>query len=143
MGGTSWTSQSPAAGHRFFHPGAARDATARDAFLRDACQDDLSLRDDVDALIAAHGDAVFSGKRFSFPMAPSASRLAPGWLVRHRWTAGAGDGEVYRARDTELGWEVADQIFPGAWLADPDSTGSPRQGSAAAGRSQSSARRRD
>ena len=37
-----------------FHAALARDAGARDAFLRDACQGDSSLRDEVDALVAAH-----------------------------------------------------------------------------------------
>ena len=37
-----------------FHAALARDAAARGEFLRDACQGDPSLRDEVDALIAAH-----------------------------------------------------------------------------------------
>ena len=62
-----------------FHAALARDAAARDAFLRDACQGDPSLRDDVDALIAGHGDAGSFGSTPSFPIVPRASRLAPGW----------------------------------------------------------------
>ena len=37
-----------------FHAALERDAGARDAFLRDACRDDPSLRNEVDALVAAH-----------------------------------------------------------------------------------------
>ncbi|MET1083629.1 MAG: hypothetical protein ABWY12_11360, partial [Burkholderiales bacterium] len=50
-----------------FHAALARDAVARDAFLRDACQGDLSLRNEVDALIAAHGEAGSFGSDPLFP----------------------------------------------------------------------------
>ena len=59
-----------------FHAALARDAAARDAFLRDACQGDPFLRNEVDALIAAHGDAGSSAQTRSSPRAPRVSRRA-------------------------------------------------------------------
>ena len=105
-----------------FHAALARDAGARDAFLRDACQGDASLRKEVDALVAAHHDAGSFGDQ---PVVvDSSARLSPGarlgtYLIEGLLGVG-GMGEVYRARDTELGRQVAIKILPRAWLADPD-----------------------
>ena len=105
-----------------FHAALARDASARDGFLRDACQDDPSLRKEVDALVAAHGEA---GSFGSDPLLPdSAPRLLRGTRLGTYQIAEllgvGGMGEVYRAYDTELGRQVAIKVLPGAWLSDPD-----------------------
>ena len=64
-----------------FHAALARDAAARDAFLRDACQGDPSLRQEVDALVAAHGDAGSFGSEPLFP--DGAIRVSPGHAAGH------------------------------------------------------------
>ena len=105
-----------------FHAALARDASAREAFLRDACQGDPSLRGEVEALIAAHQDAGSFGDQ---PVVvDSSARLSPGarlgtYLIEGLLGVG-GMGEVYRARDTELGRQVAIKILPRATLDDPD-----------------------
>ena len=105
-----------------FHAALARDAAARDAFLRDACQGDPSLRSEVDALVAAHGDAG------SVRPATHSSRGRPPSLAGHS-TRGRIKSKAARRRRHgrglsrtryRAGRPVAIKILPGAWLADPD-----------------------
>jgi hypothetical protein len=101
-----------------FQSALERPAEERDAFLSQACGGDKALRDDVQSLLAA-GDA--AGTFLETPLlrldrsgsspAGAALTLASGdRLGRFDVidTLGAGGmGEVYRARDTALGREVA------------------------------------
>jgi Tol biopolymer transport system component len=105
-----------------FHAALARDAAARDVFLREACRSDASLRADVDILLAAHVEA---GSFGSEPLAPDgAPRLSTGTRLGgyqiEELLGSGGMGEVYRARDLELARHVAIKIVSGAWLADPN-----------------------
>ncbi len=97
-----------------FHGALARDAAGRQAFVADACQDDASLRAEVEALLAAHDDAGSFGYAPAF--APAIRQLAPGTPLgpyRIDSLIGAGGmGEVYRATDTRLGRTVAVKILP-------------------------------
>jgi serine/threonine protein kinase/Tol biopolymer transport system component len=97
-----------------FHGAIARGASERDAFLAGACQADLSLRAEVEAMIAAHEEAGVFG---SSPAGVAAhAEIAAGTQLgayRIETLIGAGGmGEVYRARDTRLDRIVAIKILP-------------------------------
>jgi Tol biopolymer transport system component/tRNA A-37 threonylcarbamoyl transferase component Bud32 len=112
---------------RLFHAALGRDRRERPAFLRDACQGDDVLRSEVESLLLFERDAegFMQGSAFEIaaarikPDAPvSGERLGPyeiGALI------GAGAmSDVYRARDTTLGRDVAIKVLPDVFTADVD-----------------------
>jgi serine/threonine protein kinase len=98
-----------------------REPSERVGYLEGACAD-ASLRQEVELMIAAHeqGNSSF----LENPAVGNKETLKHGSMIgQYEVLAaiGAGDmGEVYRARDTKLGREVAIKILPAAFAHDSE-----------------------
>src|SRR5262245_29443471 len=114
---------------RLYHAALERPLEARASFLAEACAGDEELRLEVDSLLAqgTSRDGVLSGGAV-VAAAGLVSNVGHSVLTGRRIGAyqilapiGAGGmGEVYCARDTRLGREVAIKILPRAFTADTD-----------------------
>src|SRR5215203_4936293 len=106
---------------RLFHALRALPAAEHSAFLAAECGPDEELRREVESLLA-EPESAFATVAIGDPHASTPSlighRIGPYHLLS---LLGAGGmGEVYRARDTKLGREVAIKILPRAFTPDPD-----------------------
>ena len=107
-----------------FHAALERAPGEREAFLHEACGADEDLRREVLSLLAEQSSAERMMER---PAASAATqrlaivrgtRLGP-YEVEALLGAG-GMGEVYKARDTRLGREVAVKVLPADFASDPE-----------------------
>src|SRR5712691_5996328 len=115
---------------RLYHAALGRAEGDRRAFLRDVCGADEELQREVESLLAqpaASADA-FLAEPAAVVAAQLVSDVGASVLTGRRLGTyqlqsllGAGGmGEVYRARDTKLGRDVAIKILPRAFTADPE-----------------------
>jgi hypothetical protein len=107
---------------RLYHEALARPAGDRAAFLAAACASDDALRREVESLIDHDAGASF----LSTPAVAldDVGVVRPGQrLGRYVISARLGEGgmgEVYRARDTKLGRDVAIKVLSASFTSDPD-----------------------
>jgi eukaryotic-like serine/threonine-protein kinase len=116
------------------HRTLAQAPADRDRFLRDACGDDEALRQAVESLlrfesaadgflerpaVAALADGPGPDVAQAFAAAGMAGRTLGSYTLTARIGAG-GMGEVYRARDSKLGRDVAIKVLPLTFASDPD-----------------------
>jgi len=108
------------------HAALVRPAGERAAFLRAACDGDEVLLQEIESLLAHESAssgfletpaaAVVAGAPTGMPMLNR--QIGPYTIVAPLGVGGM--GEVYRARDTKLGRDVAIKILPRVFTSDPE-----------------------
>jgi len=112
-----------------YHAARTRPSGERLAFLGALCSDDESLRRDVESLLNEPSSepgflseaALPGAARLAFDEAAAIAmtgRTVGGYQLQAMLGAG-GMGEVYRARDSKLGRDVAIKMLPRAVTSDP------------------------
>jgi serine/threonine protein kinase/Tol biopolymer transport system component len=114
---------------RLYHEALTRPVGGRSAFLTEACAGDDALRHEVESLLAHNVSAddalgrgavaAAAGLMSGVGLSALTGRRIGAYHVLAQIGAG-GMGEVYRARDTRLGRDVAIKILPREFTSHPD-----------------------
>jgi serine/threonine protein kinase len=112
-----------------YHAALDRHPGERCAFLKEACDGDEALRREVESLLQYESQSVGFLESPAAAMAGALAGEPAGHTIVNRQLGpyaivaplGAGGmGEVYRARDTKLGRDVAIKILPPHFTTDPE-----------------------
>jgi serine/threonine-protein kinase len=101
--------------NELFHAAVAKPVAERAAFLSEQCGSEAALRAEVESLLAAHREGETGVRLGAIAVG---SRLGDYEVTG--FIAAGGMGEVYRARDTKLGRDVAIKILPRLFTSDPE-----------------------
>ena len=123
MSATRWS-----AVERIFHAALDRPAAERLAFVASACGSDDDLRREVHSLLEQTSRPGFldepaihiAATLIETPDAAPMTGRRIGVYVLQELLGEGGMGEVYRARDTKLGRDVAIKVLPRGFTADPE-----------------------
>jgi serine/threonine protein kinase len=112
-----------------FHEALRLNPGARAAYLARVCGGDDALRHEVESLLAQDGDVLLVDgvAAMAAPLLRGTASTMTGRMIGS-YAIGApigagGMGEVYRARDTKLGRDVAVKILPRVLSTDPERLG--------------------
>jgi Tol biopolymer transport system component len=111
-----------------FHEARERPPAEREAFLAGACADDPTLRREVESLLAQPNNdgllnvpaMVIAAQMMTSPRDSILTGRRIGAFQIDMLLGAGGMGEVYRARDTKLGRDVAIKILPSVFTKDPE-----------------------
>jgi serine/threonine protein kinase len=107
---------------RLYHEALACAVPECTSFLADACTGDEALRREIESLLEHDGGAACLSTPAVANVSVGALHIgqAVGPYVISAQIGEGGMGEVYRARDSNLGRDVAIKMMPRVFTADPD-----------------------